>query len=143
MPCLGEQEYRKKFYSEDYLKWIRDSHLPLPAGAGGSTTSSPPVSTGTVCSQNCGESPTSSLSDVLALPKPVPSIKTNRKPAVNVKASCTTDTGILEKLVQLKEEKEAKEEEQEREKKGERQRKKDLLKQPNRPEQVSRSPICQ
>ena len=129
-------EYRRKYeegydiYTEDYLKWIHDNHLPLPAGARGPTTSSPPVSTGTACSQNCGESTTSSLSDILALPKPVPSKRTNRKPAVNAKASCITDTEVLEKLVQRKEEKEAKEEEKSRKKlekekkKQERERKK-------------------
>ena len=45
-----EVEYRRKYeegYDIYYLKWICDSHLPLPTGAGGPTTSSPPVSTGT------------------------------------------------------------------------------------------------
>ena len=168
---LGDHdaEYKKKYeegydiFTEDYLKWIRNNQLPLPAGAVGPASSILPVSTGTE------ESTTSSLSDILALPKPVPSRRTNRKPAVNAKASCITDTEVLKKLVQQKEEKEAKDEEnlrkklekekkkrererkkkekqeerevkkQEREKKGERQRKKDVRvsKQPKRQTRAS------
>ena len=63
-----------------------------------------------VCSAQCCESTSSSLSDILALPKPITS-KKKRNPAVNSKASCITDVEILETLKHKKEQKEAKEEE--------------------------------
>ena len=105
-------EYRKKYeegydiYTEDYLQWIHDNNLPSPTG------SSPPLST--VSSPNCDESTNSSLSEILALPKPVAAKKKMRKPAVNAKANCITDLEVLEDLKRQKEEKKDKEKEKER-----------------------------
>ena len=83
---------------------------------------------------SCGESTTGSLSEILALPKPLAPKKNGRKPAVNAKANCITDTEVLKDLQKQKEEKEAKEQEKamkrlEKEKnKEERERKKREMK---------------
>ena len=106
-------------FTEDYLQWMHDN-LPLPTAdhlthPSGSTQ---PLS---------GESTTSSLSDILALPKPLTAKK--RKPAINAKARYITELEAMEALKQQKEEKEAKEKEKSRlqlqkERKQQRERKK-------------------
>ena len=63
-----------------------------------------------MCSTHCGGSTGSSLSEILAIPKPLASKKKTRQ-AVNTKASCITDAEVLEELKHQKEEKKAREEE--------------------------------
>ena len=77
---------------------------PLTCASG----SSQPLPT---VSSNCGESTSSSLSEILALPKPLAPKKKGRKPTVNAKASYITDPEVLDDLKQQKNEKEAKEQE--------------------------------
>ena len=111
--------YRKRYeegydlYDDDYLAWIRDNNLRLP------TTDSSEVNTAhtgsnsqvsSVCSTHCGGSTASSLSEILAIPKPLAS-KKKRRQAVNAKATCITDAEVLEELKHQKEEKEARAEE--------------------------------
>ena len=68
-------EYRKKYeegydiYTEDYVQWIRDNNLPLPTGDPPIHTSGSSLPLSTVSSSNCDESTTSSLSEILSLPK--------------------------------------------------------------------------
>ena len=70
-----DSDYRKKYeegfdiYTDDYLQWIRDNNLTLPTGDPSTCTFGSiqqPLS-----SSNCGESTSSSLSEILALPKPL------------------------------------------------------------------------
>ena len=139
-----DSEYRKKYeegydiYTDNYLQWIRDNNLTLPTEDPLTCTSGSSQPLPTVSSSNCGESTSSSLSEILALPKPLAPKKKGRKPAVNAKASCITDPEVLDDLKQQKNEKEAKEqekamkwlekeknkEERERKKKEEREKKK-------------------
>ena len=112
-----DSEYRKKYeegydiYTDDYLQWIRDNNLTLPTEDPFACTSGSSQPLPTVSSSNCGESTSSSLSKILALPKPLAPKKKGRKPAVNAKASCITDPEVLDDLKQQKNEKEAKEQE--------------------------------
>ena len=120
-----DSEYRKKYeegcdvYTDDYLQWIRDNKLPLPTGD--PLAHKPPLSAPS--SSNCDESTASSLSEILALPKPIATREKTRKQAVNAKAYCITGTEVLEDLKRQKEEKAAKEREKEK-RRQERERKK-------------------
>lgn len=62
-----------------------------------SGSSSQPVETSSVCSTHCGGSTESSLSEILAVPKPL-APKKKRIQAVNAKANCITDAEVLEEL---------------------------------------------
>ena len=112
-----DSEYRKKYeegydiYTDDYVQWIRDNNLTLPTEDPLMCISGSIQPLPTVSSSNCGESTSSSLSEILVLPKPLAQKKKGRKPAVNAKASCITDTEVLDDLKQQKNEKEAKEQE--------------------------------
>ena len=134
-----DSDYWKKYeegydvYSDDYLQWMQDNNLLLPT-SDSQTSSSQPLS-----SSKCES--TSSLSEILSLPKPVNPKKKQRKPAVNAKARCITDLEVLEELKQHKEEKEEKEKQKqmkqyEKEKrKEERERKKEKQKMKERKKQ--------
>ena len=112
-----DSEYRKKYeegydiYTNDYLQWIRDNNLTLPTEDPLTCTSGSSQPLPTMSSSNCGESTSSSLSEIFALPKPLAPKKKGRKPAVNAKASCITDPEVLDDLKQQRNEKEAKEQE--------------------------------
>ena len=132
--------YRKRYnegydiYDDDYLQWIRENKLELPTKASSSEVnstctsssqpkeSSLPVEASSVHSTHCGGSTASSLSEILVIPKPNGAPKKKRQ-AVNSKASCITDSPVLQELKRKKEEKEAKEEEK-KAKKLEREKKK-------------------
>ena len=112
-----DSDYKKKYeegfdiYTDNYLQWIRDNNLTLPTGDPSTCTSSSIQQL--LSSSNCGESTSSSLSEILALPKPLSPKKRGRKPAVNAKATCITDSEVLNDLRKQREEKEAKEKERE------------------------------
>ena len=105
-----DSEFRKKYeegydiYDHDYLQWIRDNNLTLPTRDPPACTSGSSQALSTVSSLHCGGSTGSSLSEILALPKPLAPKKRGRK-AVNAKASCITDSEVLEELKQKKKKK--------------------------------------
>ena len=102
--------YRKRYDEgydlddEDYLRWIRENELELPTKHSSEISSSSSkevlshtVETSSVCSTHCGGSTGSSLSEILVVPKPV-ALKKKRQ-AVNSKASCITDSPVLQELL--------------------------------------------
>ena len=129
-----EHEEGYDIYTEYHLQWIHDNNLTLPTGDSPTGSSQPPLST--VSSPSCDESTNSSLSEVLALPKPVAAKRKVRKPALNAKANCITDVKVLEDLRQKKEEKKDEKEKEkrriEREKRKEEREKKKKEKQEER-----------
>jgi hypothetical protein len=111
--------YRKRYeegydlYDDDYLQWIRDNDLRLPTADSLEvhTTCTSGSQLSSACSTHCGGSTGSSLSEILAIPKPLAPKKKKRQ-VVNAKAACITDAEVLEELKHQKEEKEARAEEQ-------------------------------
>lgn len=139
-----ESIFEKRFnegydiYSEEYVAWLRVHHLesippnikPLaPLSDDTPSNCSCETHQGTtscksVCSTQCSSAATSSsLSEILTLPKPI-APKRKRRQAINAKAQCITDTEVVQKLKAKQQEKIQKEKEKEV-RKLERQRKKE------------------